>query len=309
MAYKRKLLILSVLTCSLALAYILTIVFGPERNMSRTSAYTWLDPGVKDMIDGIDITGRTESVKLVRRNGTWMVSYERDEYPAKQLRVEDFLGILTTRGMYPVRSDSASSHERLGLAEGAARITIRGGAGLPLLDLLVGNVDNTGREVYLRRADRNEVRSGEDRLSAYTASARTSWYDLALINATNAENIQRLSVYPPEGGARVFTRNGAAWIIDGLSVTKPDMTRVENYVRGILTLEADDFYGMGGASEIGGSRLTAELDNGMVYTIRFGPPDESGRVRAAVSGSPYVYTLSGWASERVFRDADFFEER
>jgi hypothetical protein len=261
------------------------------------------------MIDGIEITGTIEDVRLARRGGVWMVIRGGEEYPAKQIRVDDFLGILSGKGIYPVRSEAASSHERLGLAEGAPRITIRGGAGLPLLDLLVGNVDNTGREVYLRRVDRNEVRSGEDRLSAYMAAGRTSWYDLRLINAGNAESVQRLSVYPPEGEPRIFTRNGAAWTISGLDLTKPDMTKVENYVRGILTLEGDDFVSAGGAADIsGGGRLVAELDNGMVYTIRLGTPDESGRRRAAVSGSPYVYSLAGWASERIFRDADFFEE-
>ena len=160
MAYRKKLIVLSSITAALALVYALSIVFEPERTGSRSAAYTWLNPDAAGLIDRIVISGGGETKELLRKNNEWFVAHNGREYPARRLRVEDFIGVLTKRAPYPLRSGSPASPERLGLAEGAAfRITVSGGAAAaPLLDLLVGQSDNTGREVYLRRQGQNEVR-------------------------------------------------------------------------------------------------------------------------------------------------------
>jgi hypothetical protein len=91
-----------------------------------------------------------------------------------------------------------------------------------------------------------------------------------------------------------------------MEVTKPDRNRVEAYMRGILTMEAEDFAAPGD-SPGEGARLVLELDDGSRRTLLIGAGDESGKRLASVSGSPYVYVLSGWASDRIFRDAAYFE--
>jgi hypothetical protein len=314
MAYRRKLLILSSLAASLLLVYILSFVFDPQRRLSRSAAYTWLEGRLLDQADRIVIQSPGLTVNLLRRNNVWLVSHEGGEYPARQLLVGDLLALLSRRAAYPVQARSASSHQRLGLEEGISRITVRGGAGLPLLELLVGKGGNTNREVYLRKANSNEVRSGEDVFTAYTGRALASWYDLRLFpEGTEPGELQRLTVYPPSGegeerpGPYAFTRSGQGWSLTGLDVPQPDNSRIESYLRGVLAAEGEDFIpAQAPPSFPEEGRLVLEMGNGAVLTLSVGPREAETKRPAKVSGSPYVYALAGWMVDRLFRDAGYF---
>jgi hypothetical protein len=337
MVYKQKLTFLSGLVGLLALIYVLTLVFEPERAGRRNAAYSWLDPRQVAQAAGISITGSSGDggLELIKKDRVWYVVYEGREYPARQLRVDDFLGLLSRKTTYPVQASTRAAHERLGLSENAAsRIVVSGAppparegaepvSGPVLLDLLVGQGDQTGQDVYLRKAGQNEVRSGEDRFTGYISGARTSWYNLRLFPESedgklDVDGVQRVTVYPPlsEEGAnsggepRIFTRSGTGWTIGGLAVNDQDNTKVDSYIRGILNIEGDDFSSQTTPDDavFNDSRIALELGDGSIRTLRLGGADESNRRLAAVSGSPHVYALAGWATERLFRDASFFEK-
>ncbi|MDR1239660.1 MAG: DUF4340 domain-containing protein [Treponema sp.] len=335
MVYKRKLAVLSGVTGLLALVYVLTLIFEPERAGRRSAAYSWIDSRQLAQAERIVISGPPEAetaVELVRRNNIWYTAHEGNEYPARQLRVDDFLGLLGKKAPYPVQASTSAAHERLGLDEKAAsRIRVsgapspardgaEGAAGPILLDLLVGQGDQTGREVYLRKAGQNEVRSGEDRFSGYISGSLSSWYNLRLFPESedgklDVDGVQRLTVYPPAAGPepepQVFTRNGSNWTLSGgIAVADLDNVKVDSYIRGILNIEGDDFSAEAGPGDpiFNDGRVALELGDGSIRTLRLGAADESNRRLAAVSGSSYVYSLAGWAVERLFRDAAFFEK-
>ena len=313
MTYNRKISVLSGIIGALALIYILTIIFDPERVGSRSAAYSWLEPGQIDKISGITIAKSDENINLVRNGGKWFVSHNGKDYPARELRIEDFIAALTKRAPYPVRSSSASAHERLSLTEGqAVRVTVAAGAGLPLLNLLIGQGDLTGQNVYLRKQGQNEVRSGEDIFTSYTNAELASWYDLRLFPETGAANIQRLTVYHPSEGVsappQIFTRSGKSWTFN-FELANPDMTQVENYMNNILGTSADDFidYITPSDPSFNNSRIVLELGDGSIRTIRFTPPEENGGLLAAVSGSDWVYSIPAWAGNRLFVNTEDFE--
>jgi hypothetical protein len=321
MVYKQKLIFLSGLAGLLALVYALTLVFEPERAGRRNAAFNWIDPKLAAQVENIRVSGPQEVVELARKDGAWRVSYNGAEYPARQLRVDDFLGVLSKRAAYPVRASTAAAQERLGLTgEAASRIVLSAASGPPLLDLLVGQADQTGREVYLRTAGQNEIRSGEDLFSGYISSARTSWYNLRLFpesesGALDVDAVQRLTIYPPAGengpaDPRIFSRSGNNWTITGIDTADPDNTKVDSYIRGILNTEGDDFSeSLTPADPVfDEARLVLELGDGSIHTLRLGEADESNRRPAAVSGSPYVYSLAGWAVDRLFREGGYFEK-
>jgi hypothetical protein len=323
--YKTKVRALSGLVGILALAYTLTFIFDPGRPGAGKAVHVWLEAKWRDQADRIEITGggMEEPVVLRRRNERWFVVFEGGEYPAKQSRIEEFLRILSGRFSYPVRGNSPASYERLGLTEEAAsRIVIRGGAGVyPLLDLLIGRVDSTGSEVYLRRNSRNEVRSGEDRFSPYLTGSRRSWYMLRLFpDGGNPGSVQRFTVappsreFPPEKAPLplVFTRNEEAggWTLGADPL--PDKQQVEAYVRAILDAEGEDFIPVktGAEPPLNEGRLVLEMGDGSVWTIRIGRlPGDPPLFCASVSGSSYVYVLSDRTIDRIFRDAAYFETR
>lgn len=325
MAYKRKLIILLSLAGVLLLANILAALVNSGWASSRSSAFSWIDPRSEGRIDGIEIRGAAEEVSLRRLNNLWYVHNEGRDYPAKQERVEDFLTLFTRKQDWPLRSSSSSSHTRLGVGEAeAGRITLKGGAGLPLLDLLTGGADATGREIYLRKAGEDAVRSGEDGFSSYLSGSLASWYNLRLFPAAEKggprpQDVQRVTLeFPPapedeagDGGVQaasgplVFTRNENDWNMSGADAA-PERTRVESWLRDILDTEGENFAGEHGGPYDSG-RVSLELGNGSVLVIDFSPRDDSGKRNAAVTGSNEVYILADWAVSRIFREAAYFE--
>jgi hypothetical protein len=322
MEYRRKLIILSSLTAVLALAYVLSLVFDPERSGRRSDAHVWLDLRLRDSVDRIDIReagDSAEALSLLRRNGKWLALRDGAEYPARETKIDDLLDELSRWDSYPRRSSSPPAQGRFGLEEArAARITLRGGAGLPLLDLLAGN-SGPGGDIFLRKAGNDEVRSGKDRLSSYLDAQARSWFDLRLFpegenDSVTAESVQRLTVRAEGGGPGnpaepvAISRLQNSWrITAGDLVLEPEdieKTRVDSYISGIINTAGDDFASSGPPPA--SASLSLELADGRVLDLRLGPAGEEGQRLAAVSDGPYVYTLASWAAERLFREPEYF---
>ncbi|MDR2952104.1 MAG: DUF4340 domain-containing protein [Treponema sp.] len=314
MTYKNKITALLVLIAGLALAFAAGLVFNPERSGSRSSSYAWLDSKAVSKITRITFSGQTE-LELKKTNGLWFVSKEGNDYPARGVRVEDFLGVLSARAPYPVVSTGASSHKRLGLdGESASRVSVFAD-NASVLDLLLGGLDSSGRGIYLRKYGQNEARSGDDKFSLYVTGSVTSWYNLKLFPETedgklDAEGVQRFIVYTP-GGRQDFGRVNKEWAISGIEVANPDKAAVDAYIRTILNTEGDDFASPDQVSalDFNNSRIDLELGSGGVKTVRLTEADEQNRRYAQVSGSDYVYSIAGWMAQRLFKTAQDFEKK
>ncbi|MDR1803075.1 MAG: DUF4340 domain-containing protein [Treponema sp.] len=308
--YNKKIVILSALVAALAIIYVLTFVLDPANR--RGTAFAWLDPSSFDMADRIEIYGINGNTELVRRNNVWFFSAATAEYPVKQGRVEDLFAALSRKEPYPQRASSQEARERLGLTEdSASRIIIRGGAGLPLLDLLIGRAAAVGSEIYLRRGSWNEIYSGEDRFTVFTDSSPISWCDLRLflndesgLAPYTIDAVQQADVKPLDGDAYVLRRRGAGWIIQGDEGAVLDTTKVDGWLRAVLEAEGDTF--SGGDISFAEASVTLWLGDGTSRTIQVSGPDADNSRKAAVSGSPYVYLLAEWNFNRLFRESSYF---
>ncbi|MDR3171997.1 MAG: DUF4340 domain-containing protein [Treponema sp.] len=317
----KKIRFLAGLVVVLALVYTGTLIFEPERVNTRNASFVWLDAKWQDQADRIEISQASQenTLSLTRQNNTWFVSRDGVEYPAKQARIDDFLRILTTRGSYPVRGAEAASHERLGLTENtASRVIIRGGTSTyPLLDLLIGNEDLTGSEIYLRKNNQNEVRSGQNTFSPYISGPVTAWLNLRLFPAADlVEEVQRLTVLAPAkaleeapGSPLILARQAGAWTIDGNAAINTQ--RIESYIRSILDAEGEDFIPTLKPVDpvFNEGRIVLEFGNGTTRTISLGPSLESNQRSATVSEGAFVYALAEWTVERIFRDRTYFEQQ
>jgi hypothetical protein len=293
----------------------LTIVFDPQRIAARPDSYSWLDPQEVPLIRGIIIKRPVEednTVALSRNGGKWFVTHEGKDYPARQVRVEDFIAAFAKKTPYPVRSSNASSHERLYLTEdGATRITLSGGTGLPILDLLIGASDVTGQNAYLRKLGENTVRFGENRFTSYSRNTYTWWFNFLLFPETedgslDVTGIQRVTVYSPsEDGVtslpHVITRRGREWTFN-FELENPDMGKVDSYLRDVLNAAGTDFAeDVTAASPVFNyARIELQLGDGSLRSVRFGPPDENDRYFAAVSGSNVAYVIPAGTMTRLF---------
>lgn len=323
----RKIYLLAGLVAALALIYTATLIFEPERINTREAAYAWLDEKRVEQADRIEIIHDGTSISLARKSGEWFVTRDGIDYPAKQLRVEDLLNVLSTKAPYLLRG--SSSHERFGLTEDSAdRIVIQGGLSeTPLLDLLVGDADTLGA-VYMRKNNQDEVRSSaSSTIASYALSSITSWYNLRLFpdtgNAsTNVDAVQRVVIHAPPAASdtsdeeeappataleQTLTRNGTGWLVsDSSGERDADVQQVESYIRGLLDIEGDDFVTSIQAGEpvfdIGWVRL--ELGNGATRVIKLGPALENSRHSAIAEGSNartgFVFALSEWRKNTLF---------
>ena len=315
--YKNKLVVLSALIAVLAILYIFGMLFEPARRDSRLALYSWMDVRMAERIDRIIIqSGDTLILSLI--NNKWYVSYNNNFYPARQMRVTDFIGLFTRRDSYPVRSNSPSSHGRFGLTEASAsQIVFSGGIGPPLLRLLIGLGDALGNNVYMRKLEQNEVRSGEDRFTAYIMADRSSWYNLRLVQESEdygfeINSVQRLTVFQsqnaPGSPSQIFIRSGRGWSMAGVNSAELDMGRIDSYVRSIINAEADDFeYDISSDDpRINDSRIVIEFGNGDIRSLSFSFPDENTPLLAAVSGFDFVFYLPDRMFYELFRDDAYF---
>ena len=299
---KRKIAVLSALVAVLAVIYILILVL--DSISVRSDAFAWLERHLIVMADGIDISGPQGEISLSRKNNAWVFAAGPGEFPVKQSRVDDLFAVLSGRNIYPLRAASIEARQSLGLTEdNASRIRIRGGAGLPLLDLLVGGDDVMGREVYLRRAGTNQIYSGEDQFTSFINSRPSFWYDLRLFNAVNIDAVQQAEIAPPAGTAFFLRRSGGGWIIPG-NDSQVDTLRVESWLRSVVEAEGGDF-STNPLYEIEGS-ITLWLADGTMKKLTAGPADEEGNRSAMVSGSSFVYYFPNRAISRLFIGAQYF---
>jgi len=311
MTYKKHFLILVSLVGALALTYAISVIVTAYAG-SGSSMYSWLDPKLASRTARIVMSADGNEIELVKKSNQWFVLNNGIEYPARQMRVEDFINIFTARSSWPVRSSSASTHSRFGLDQGQARVTIYG-ENTALLEVILGSDDIFRNETYFRKAGSNEVRSGSGAVKTYITGSVNGWYNLRLVPETengslDVSSVQKLSVYAPEG-VQVFTRKNRGWEISGIAVEKPDFSAVENYARAVLNTEGDNFDDTISASDpmLDAISIMLELGNGRVVTIRISVADESGRRYAHVAGKDYIYVIPTWAANRLFKDASSFE--
>jgi hypothetical protein len=310
MTYKNRLFFLGTTIAVLFTAYITSVIFTSDIG-AKSSSYIWLDSKSAEKTIRIVIKDENNELELKKKNNQWFVLHNSLEFPARHLRVEDFLKILTTRSPWHVRSTNASMHERFGLEQSASRVTIYGET--VLLDFLAGNEDIFKNEIYLRRAGQNEVRSGDNVIKSYISGPVTGWYNLRLIPETengsiDISSVQRLSVYTPQE-TQVFSRKNRKWEISGISVENPDQNIVDTYIRQVLTMEGDNFEDSVFSDDpmFDKTNMSLELGNGRIITIRFSDADEAGRRLAHVNGSDYIYLIPTWSAGRLFRNASGFE--
>ncbi|MDR0411327.1 MAG: DUF4340 domain-containing protein [Treponema sp.] len=311
MTYNKKLTILCSLVGVLAIAYIGTLVFDPERMNARDAAFAWLDAKSASQVSSIEISNPNDKINLVKKNEAWFVEIDEREYPAKNARASDLINLLSKKDAYPVRSRESASLEQLGLTEDKAnRLVIRNGDAV-LLDMFVGSEAATG-QIYLRKNGLNEARTGSVSLDGYITGRKVSWYNLRLFPETEkltVSSVQGIDITPPPTGEEVQTpvmlaRAEGGWMVNG---EKIDAATVESYVRGVLDAEGEDFVASSFSADSTEGKIVIYLDNGTNRTINAGALSDTDRRDVTVSSSDYVYTLSKWMLDRLFKSADDFK--
>ena len=327
MTYKKRLYFLVTLIAVLILLYSGSIIFNSDLTARRDS-FVWLDSKTAEKADKIVVNTSMDQFELFKHGNSWFVLHEDKIFPARHLRVQDFLDLLATRSAWPVRSSSPSNHERFGLLirddfdqmaeEGtlfynqASRVIISADNAV-LLDLLIGDDDIYRGEAYFRKFDQNEVRSGNNILKTYANSHAGNWFNLKLFCDDNGgdidlSSVQRLTVTTPDE-TQIFTRRNRGWIVSGIEIENPDIPAIENYIRTVLNAEGDGFSDSVSLDDprFDYSTMVLELGNARHFSVRLTMGDENGRIFAHVNGNNLVYSIPAWSANRLYREAESFQ--
>lgn len=320
MPYKKKLLLLGSAAALLAIIYILTFVFDPAARNARSERFTWLPAASREEVDKIEIFHGREKIELLFKYGSWFVVFGQLEIPARQGRVDDLFRLLSTRGAFPRRGSNAGSHEELGL-DGTTRLVIRGGGGIPILDLFIGNDDSAGQSVFLRKNGENEFRSGDRLIGTYVNGEINSWLNLRLFDEISVAHVQRVqinfvdyygqsedvSAYPYE--SYTVSRSGENWVIGSIV----EKVKTENWIQTILEAQGENILPVQrenseALNDIFSviSIIRLELGNGSAIELQIEKSREDDTYAAFVSGKPYMYILPQWTAVRLLRNRDYF---
>jgi hypothetical protein len=304
MPYKKKLVVLSSTIVGLVIIYVLSFVFSNENRASRSAKWAALAEPESAM--EINITGG-DDISLERTNENWFLKYNSKTYPAKKSRVLDLFSALKTKGQYAVRSHSEASYEKFGI--GKNKIVLKKGENT-LLSLYLGNVDATGKEIFLRKEGDNAVRSGKDIFSEFVTGSRQSWYDLHLFpdrDKLDIDKIQRVSIVKKDGETKSeysLSRNENGWKLDGSTA---DPSAVDSALRFILDSSGEDF---ADSSEVlpEEGRLVLEIGDGSSRSITLMKKNSDEKYSAVVSDSKYVYILGDWTVSRIWKAKEDYLE-
>jgi len=324
MAYKKRFYILIAIISGLVLLYTGSLIFNSDFAAKR-SFFVWLDSKTAEQTTKIVITSQMGGLELSKNKNLWFVSHDENVFPARQIRIQDFLNAVTARAAWEVRSSSASSHERFGLdSESASRVTFYADNAV-ILDMLLGNDDYLRNETFFCKYGNNEVRSGDSVIKSYVSGSAGSWYNLRLVSGNEGEQIdissvQRITINQtnednPTGLTQIFTRRNRSWAVAGIELVNPNIPAIENYIRAVLSAEADSFSDSISRDDpiLDHNRIALELGYGKVITIRLSQGDANGRVFAHVNYSDsddysrYVYSIPSWSAQRLFMPSESFE--
>jgi hypothetical protein len=150
---------------------------------------------------------------------------------------------------------------------------------------------------------RNQIHSGEGDFTFFTNLSPLAWYDLRLFQPFNVEVVQQADIVRPDGEAFSLRRSGTGWIMLGENVFAEPL-RVEAWLRAVIEAQGDDFV-FDAPENIQGS-ITLRLGDGSTRTLEIGTVGEHGAWHLTVPGSPYVYSLSDWSFNRIFREKEHF---
>lgn len=324
MSFKRKAVLYTGFFGLLALLFVGTLVFDPQRMASQSALFTWLSPSAVASLSKVEITPPKdtktgEKVVLVKKDTLWFDQKDGRSYPIKQERLKDLLSALSKKAEYPVRATTDQAYPKLGLDEDhASRITLYGPSqDSPVLDLLIGNRDAVGRDVFLRNAASKEVRSGLDRFSSYGSDTNRSWYDLRLFPSTGkgaltSNQVQRIHMVLNGDILKkddyILSRDDKEqWVITGERNRKLDIQKVESLVKSILETEGEDFLSPQQETSLGaGAVISLELGDGSTRILTVGESLPDSKRKATLSGSPFGYVLAGWAVNQIVKSRDYF---
>jgi hypothetical protein len=326
MAFRRKVIALSIVLGVLVAAYVLGIVFS-SGSVQRRQAQELLVPGlVKEAVQEIQIQASAGSIGVRRQNAGWMVQVQGTELPAQAQRVDSFLGQMIGLKKFRVVSGKPDTWASFEVGPDAGqRIVLKDGTGKAVLDLHVGKRGTGAAGNYVRLEGSNEVVLLDNSLEYYLNSQDDFWSELRLLpKELKGQELIRLSFRSrlsfndadePAGQALDYTlllesgEGGPVWKVEGKDDFPLDTGKVEGVANNVAGFEGARYAVNVPADKAGlespAAEVTVTARDNKTYRLRVGNTvNDEDQYYVRLEGSPYTYQAPAWRVKQILKTLD-----
>jgi len=293
-----------------ALVAVAIIVEGPMSNRDKKKAAkeSILFPGFDaDQVSSVEITTPERNVKLSRENDSWVVA-TADNYSAAPEAIEEMMEAVKDLKLNRIASKSAEKYSQFRVDEAGVEVKMLGAGEDVLAHFIVGKPGpDYVFSTYIRKADREEVLLVDGSVRTAFDKGSRGWRDRTIMKFDPTQ-VQRLTLISQDKGEiAIEAQENGDWQIIKPEVVPADRETVDEIVRDIANLSADDFAEKKELQEYKldepPSKFMVDLKDGTSRIVLFG--DEANRQFYVKSeGKDVVFTLSKTRTESIFRDLE-----
>ncbi len=325
-AYRKKVLILSVILGVLAVAYGLGVVFSPASVRQRESTQPLYAALKADAVQEIRIEEKGKAVSLKREGKEWSLQLDGTSYPALADRVEALLEAVAKLKRARVVSGNPQTWASFEVSkENARHLVMKDAAGKAVVDLYIGKAGAAGQGDYMRREGADEVVQ-TDRALRYTATLEDDfWSDLRLLprdlqggDLIRVDVRSRVSFDAEEketgrGASYTLvqenTPEGIRWKALGNEGLALAADKVDGVTDNVASLEGARFVLNVPEAQSGFASPTGEVGvttrNNKTYKVEVGGLNAAGdQYYARVEGKPYTYLVPAWRIKRILQSLE-----
>jgi hypothetical protein len=306
---KKSIFILLAILVVLVAAVI--IIEGPlsKRGKKEAAKESILFPGFEtDQVSSVDIKTKDKEVKLKKEDNVWVVA-TAGNYPADPKSIEDMLGKVRDLKSTLTASKSADKHSQFEVDESGVEVTMLGTGGKALAHLFVGKMGPDYISTYVRKADQDEVLLVGEYLRGVFDKGARGWRDRTIFDFDTSQ-VQTLTLISEEKGEiAIAAQEGGGWQIMKPEVAPAEKEAVDDIIREISKLEADDFAEQKEEAtdplkeyklDKPQSKIMADLNDGTARVLLIG--DESGYRRYVKrEDKDTIFLVSKSKIDRIFK--------
>jgi hypothetical protein len=319
LAFRKRLLTLSVAIGVLAAAYVLGVVFSPA-NVRRREVEAPLVPRFEAQgIAKIRLTTGQGKITLEKKGEGWFVPIGSEQYPASDTRIEALLDFLRTIRRSRLITSNPEAWSDFGVDQTAAnKIETLDATDKVTLEIIVGKEDQAQGGSYVRLGSSNEVVLVNRLFDYYLNTEAQFWSYLRMFpKDLEGTSLNRISVQSAAGFPAVASpalnytlllgeERQRNWKVLGSSAGQElDNDKVDRLAGTLASLEGTGFAAGVDAAAAGLTKPAAEIlastADGKDLRLLVGSSAGEERYYATVEGSKYVYEVALFRLQSLFK--------
>jgi hypothetical protein len=319
LAFRKRVLTLSVVIGVLAAAYVLGVVFSPASIRRREVEAPLVPRFDAQGVAKIRLTTGQGNVTLEKKGEQWFVPIDSEQYPASDTRIQALLDFVRTIRRSRLITSNPEAWSDFGVDQAASsKIELLDATDNVTLEIIVGKEDQAQGGSYVRLGSSNEIVLVNRLFDYYLNTAGQFWSYLRMFpKDLEGTNLNRISVQSAAGfptaasPALTYTlllgeERQRNWKVLGSSSGQElDNDKVDRLAGTLASLEGTGFATGVDAAAAGLTKPVAEIlastGDGQDLRLLVGASAGEERYYATVEGSRYIYEIALFRLQSLFK--------